>query len=186
MKKSPKGASFVYKKFKRVDFFQSALKRLDNDVGDYFKYLERSNAENFPKAVGFWSSLRIIVPIIEAIAHANKQKIEDFLKEELKIETPYLFWDLFRHSLVHGDLLHHAKYGNEVVSWSITLFKTKHSFKKDCISISPEWLYSDLKDYLNKEIEKNDNEEIDIEVGVEYRSICEEEIKKEFQYLHKT
>lgn len=167
MKKPPKGAMFEKKKMKKAEFFEAALHRLVDDVGNYFIMLEEFNKKSARK-VGFWASLRMILPIVEAVSHVAGERPQDFLKNHLGVTTGDLAWDLFRHSLIHGDYLQHAKYNTKEVGWGVAFIGVDHVIGSGHIGIDPIVLYKNLKTYLEKEVTNNDQTEVEIEIGVIY------------------
>lgn len=180
MKQPPKGAIFETMTIKRVEFLQSALARLNDEVGTYFELLDKHH-ELSARKVGFWSSLRMLMPIIEAIAHVMDKSPQELLGN-LDVQTPYLVWDLFRHSLIHGDVLQHAKYGSKEVGWGVGLNGFTHIIIDGQIGIDSRYLYSKLKEYLEAQIQLNDQQLVEIEVGVIYTN-PKQEIIDDFKKL---
>jgi len=174
MKRPPSGASFEKVKIKKKKFLESVLKRLEDDVGLYFDALPKISPK---KAVGFWASLRLILPIIEAVSHAVGEKPQEFLSKYFDVKAPYLTWDLFRHSLIHGDYIHHGKYKNKEISWGVLIYGSGHIYTEDHIGIDSLYLYKKLVDYLKREIAKNESKIVEIEVGVIYIKPKKEIIK---------
>lgn len=169
MKQPPRGAVFEKKKMSRTEFLQGALERLNNDVGSYFE-MRDEYAKKTGKQVGFWASIRMIMPIVEAVSHVVGTKPQELLENHLDITTPYLAWDLFRHSLMHGDYLQHGKYQGKDVGWGVLFLGSGHIIQSRNLSIDPITLYEKLKEYLENEISKNDQTEVEIEVGVIYQA----------------
>lgn len=169
MKQPPRGATFEMKKMPKCEYLQHALNRLNDEVGTYFEMLEEHNKKSERK-VGFWSSIRILMPIVEAISHIVGEKPQDFMGNHLDIKTPYLVWDLFRHSLIHGDYLQHAKYQTKDVGWGVAFIGVGHIIQSQHIGIDPIYLYKKLKEYLELEVAKNDQTIIEFEVGVIYQT----------------
>lgn len=167
MKRPPKGATFETIKLKRVDFLQSVLARLNDEIGTYFELLDKHH-ELSARQVGFWSSLRMLMPIVEAVSHIVGESPQELLRNHLDVRTPYLVWDLFRHSLIHGDVLHSASYKGKSVDWGVGLNGFEHIIKNGNIGIDSKYLYIKLKEYLEAQIELNDQKLVDIEVGVTY------------------
>lgn len=167
MKQPPKGAVFEKRQMNKTEFLQAALNRLNDDVGTFFTLFEEHNKKHIRK-VGFWASIRLLMPIIEAISHVVGEKPQDFLTNHLDIKTGYLTWDLFRHSLIHGDYLQHAKYQNKEVGWGVAFIGVGHIINEGHIGIDPIYLFKSLKKYLEIELAKNDQSLVDIEVGVIY------------------
>jgi len=171
MKQPPHGATFEKRKFKKVEFLKGVYERLENDVGNYFLLLQekRQNDSSFP-LVGFWGSIRLLMPVIETVAEVYSQLPQAFLDQHLNIKTPYLVWDLFRHSLIHNDLMQHGTYQNKTVTWSILMCGQGHVMQNKNIGIDVISLYEDLKMFLKDEIAKNDQTEIGIDIGVIYQT----------------
>ncbi len=167
MKRPPNGATFETITVKRVEFLQSALARLNDEVGTYFELLDKHH-ELSARKVGFWSSLRMLMPIVEAISHVVGESPQELLGKHLDVRTPYLVWDLFRHSLIHGDVLQHAKYGTKEVGWGVGLNGFEHIVVDGQIGIDSKYLYIKLKEYLETQIKINDQGLVEIEVGVNY------------------
>lgn len=167
MKQPPRGATFEKMKMKKVEFLEAALHRLTDDVGSYFIMLEDFNKKSARK-VGFWASIRMIMPIVEAVSHVVGETPQKFLENHLGVSTGHLAWDLFRHSLIHGDYLQHAKYGTKEVGWGVAFIGVDHVIGNGHIGIDPIVLYKKFREYLAQEVAKNDQTEVEIEVGVLY------------------
>lgn len=181
MKQSPKGARFETKQMNRTDFLRDALARLNDDVGTILKLIEEHNKKSARK-IGFWASVRIIMPIIEAISHVVGETPQRFLGKYLNVNTPHLAWDLFRHSLIHGDYLQHGKYQSKDVSWGVLMLGQGHIITSEHIGIDVISLYENLKEYLETEVAKNDQTIISVEIGVIY-STPKKEIIDDFSRL---
>lgn len=178
MKQPPKGAKFIKEPKPKVAFLRDIRGRLDNEVGRYFQLLYEKWAtdETFPKGIGFWGGVRLLMPVIEVVAEVQGYKdtqatkgVQEFLRK-LGIETPYLMWDLYRHSLMHNDEMQHAEdyASGKEISWRISINGAAHSFTSGLISIDVVTLYKGLRKYLDDEIELNDTTPVLIDVGVKY------------------
>lgn len=183
MKRPPRGAVFEKQKFTKVDFLRGVRERLENEVGSYFRLLdeERQRNSNFPH-VGFWGGIRLMMPVIEAISEVYHISQQEFLEQHLNIPTPYLAWDLFRHSLIHNDLMQHGKFQGKEVSWGISIVGQGHIIQNEHIGIDLPTLYEDLKSFLESEIAQNDQTEIEVDVGVTYQA-PRQEIVDDFSRL---
>lgn len=181
MKQPPRGATFETITMKKSEFMQSALGRLVNEVGTYFDLLE-THHELSSRKVGFCSSLRMLMPIVEAVSHVSGISPQNLLGNYLDIKAPYLTWDLFRHSLIHGDLLQHAKYNGKEVGWGVGLNGLSHIVTPDQIGIDSKYLYVKLREYLEAQVKENSQEDVEIEVGVIYAN-PRQEITDEFNSL---
>lgn len=153
----------------KVEFIKGALARLEDDVGTIFNYLDQHNRTH-ARQVGFWASIRLLMPPIEAIAEAVGEKPWEFLANHLDVTTPGLAWQMFRHSLIHGDLLGHALYGAKRVNWGVDLIGAGHIIRSGVLHLDTKYLYEKLTNYLKKEIAKNDQTLIRIRVGIIYQN----------------
>lgn len=169
MKRPPKGSSFETIEMSKLGFFQTSLNKLHDDVGTILRLLEEHNKRSARK-VGFWASIRLIMPIIEAVAYVAGETPQEFLENHLEVTTPYLTWDLFRHSLIHGDYMQHAKYQSKEVGWGIAFIGIGHVITSGHIGIDAIHLYNKLGEYLTAEVAKNDQIKVHVEVGVIYKN----------------
>lgn len=169
MKQPPRGAFFETVEMTKVDFFRASLNKLQDDVGTILELLKEHNKQSTRK-IGFWASIRMIMPIIEAVAQVADEKPQEFLINHLEITTPNLTWDLFRHSLIHGDYMQHAKYQSKEIGWGIAFIGVGHIITRGHIGIDVIYLYKKLCEFLTIEVEKNDQTKVNIEVGVIYEN----------------
>jgi len=181
MKQPPHGASFETTPMKKVEFLRAVLGRLNDDIATILQLIEEHN-KNSVRKIGFWACLRMIMPIVEAISHVVGETPQNFLGSHLGITTPHLAWDLFRHSLMHGDYLQHGKYQSKDVSWGVLMMGQGHIIASEHIGIDVISLYQDLKRFLEEEIAKNDQTIVNVEVGVVYLT-PKQEIINDFSKL---
>lgn len=165
----------------KTQFLEGALGRLQDDVGTIFGLVETHNQSN-PRQIGFWASVRMLMPIVESIAEVVGEKPWEFLENHLDVTTPSLAWQMFRHSLSHGDLMRHAEWQGKKVGWGIDLTGTGHIIKAGQLHLDMKYLYEKLVDYLKNEIAKNDQTIVDVKVGVIYQN-PEPYIVNDFQKL---
>lgn len=157
--------------YPKVQYLTESLARLQDDVGTIFQLVQQYNSNAIrtnQRTVGYWATIRMIMPVIESIAGAVGERPWEFLENHLDVTSPNLAWQMFRHSLTHGDLMRHAKYGTEEVGWGVIMMGQGHIIGSGQISLDVFTLYDKLVDYLNTEIAKNDQTIIDVKVGVEY------------------
>lgn len=188
MKQPPRNASFAMTQMSRVDFLTGVLRRLQDDVGNILSLIDSHNVKSIQsgnRVIGFWAELRMILPIIEAVSHAMNMRPQEILGNHLNITTPDLMWDLFRHSIIHGDTLQEGTYNGKNVSWGVGVGLGSHVISNGHIGIDAKVLYDDLVNYLQGEIANNDQTLIDIETGVEYgtRGNARQEIIDDFLKL---
>ncbi len=162
----PKGASLPKKKMKKVDFYADVLVHL-NEVGILLQFLQKYNMDAVHK-IGFWASIRMILPIVEAVAKVAGEKKEKFLYNHLNIKTPYLVWDMFRHPLIHGEYLQYGEYQSKQVGWKVVMKGQGHVFTSSVIEIDVACLYDKLREFLENEVKMNDQSIVEIAVGVVY------------------
>ena len=191
MKRPPNGSVFQMTQMRRVDFLDGALHRLQDDVGTILGLIGKHNhsaVQRNERVIGFWACLRMILPIIEAVAHVLNVRPQEILGNHLNISTPNLAWDLFRHSLTHGDYLQVGTYNGQTVTWGVAFIGQGHVITNDHIGIDLLSLYEDFVRFLQEEVDKNDQTMVDIETGVEYgaqgaRSQVRQEIIDDFSRL---
>lgn len=169
MEQPPRGAIFETIEMSKVDFFKASLNKLQDDVGTIFKLLEQHNKQSVRK-VGFWASMRLIMPIVEAVSRVAGETPQEFLKNHLEITTPDLAWDLFRHSLIHGDYMQHARYQHKEVGWGIAFIGVGHVITSGHVGIDAIHLYKKLAEFLSDEVKKSDQTKAPIEIGVIYNN----------------
>lgn len=155
----------------KTQFLEGALARLQDDVGTILDLIVEYNGkpEN-PRKVGFWASVRLLMPPIEAIGEVMGETPWDLLKNHLDVDVPSLAWQMFRHSLTHGDLMRHAEYNGQQVGWGISMDGFGNVIKSSHIGLDVVYIYNKLVDYLKAEITKNDQIIIDVRVGVIYQN----------------
>lgn len=158
---------FETQKFTRVQYLTDILGRLKSEVGTVFDCFKKYNNESKGKT-GFWTGIRLLMPVIESVAKAIGKTPWKLLEEDLDVTAGSLVWQMFRHSLIHGDLLNHAKYGNQVVGWGLMMMEQGHIIKKNHISLDIYTLYNKLVEFLESEIAKNDQTIIEVSVGINY------------------
>lgn len=171
MKTPPRSGRFKTMQIKRVDFLINTHQRLRDDVGTILKLIDSHNLGTFERndrSIGYWASLRMILPIIEAVAHVMGTRPQQLLGRHLHIATPNLMWDLFRHSLTHGDILQEGTYKGKNVTWGTGFGMGGHVTSSGYIGIDITVLYEDLASYLQQEIANNDQTMVEVETGVEY------------------
>lgn len=154
----------------KTQFLEGALTRLQNDVGTILDLVGDYNSKPENPKVGFWASVRLLMPPIEAIGKVMGETPWDFLKNHLDVDASSLAWQMFRHSLTHGDLMGHAKYNNQEVSWGISMDGFGNVVKLNHIGLDVVYIYNKLVDYLKSEIARNDQMLIDVPVGVIYQN----------------
>jgi len=171
MKRPPRSSRFEITQMKRVDFLKAALQRLQDDVGTILGLIDSHNHQSFStggRTIGFWASLRMILPIVEAVSHVMSMRPQRLLGNYLNISTPDLMWDLFRHSLIHGDYLQEGRFQGKKITWGVGFFAGGHVITSGHIGIDIPTLYQDLVTYLGNEVSNNDQTLVNVETGVEY------------------
>jgi len=178
----PAGAHFEIIKMNKKQFLTGVLGRLRNDVGTYLDFVTQRNSE-MAEGVGFWGSIRLLMPVIETVANAYKQTPESLLGNELGVATPSLAWILYRHSLAHNDLLQHGQYDGVSASWGVSMLGMNHIMRSGIVSIDTLKLYGDFVAFLEREIAAtNGVDEVEIIQGVVWDNPGQS-IKDEFAEL---
>lgn len=173
--------TFETKQMTKAEFLEGALARLQDDVGTILDLIVEHNKNN-PRQVGFWASIRMLMPPIEAIAEVMGETPWDFLRNYLDVDPSSLAWQMFRHSLTHGDLMRHAEYNGQKVDWGISMFGTGNVIGSNHIGLDVIYIYDKLVDYLTTEIAKGDQTIVDVPIGVMYQN-PEQYIIDDFQKL---
>lgn len=171
-----------------LDQLNSIKKRLENEAGSYVEMLHVRN-QTEPQ-VGFFSMVRLIMPVIEHIGkviYGNKSHSKIKLLKELGIEYPVLVWEMYRHSLIHNDEMRQITIGNQTVSWFISLRNADHYYeyyknkvrnartgkllpKPIIIHLDMFTLYDSLHEFLTNQIsEVSPTKKVEIETEVVYK-----------------
>lgn len=173
------------KSYKKNKIFRNISKKLyliyilDRLNQEYIPILEmviNYNSSHKESVGGFWSFARIIFPVIEAVAFAIGKSKQDFLQEDLNVPFSHLVWELYRHPLMHSDQLNYGLYKDKTILWAIHLDNelSKHFVAKatkthpTTIHVAVPMLYYDLKEFLIKEIAKNNNSIVQIQIGAHF------------------
>jgi hypothetical protein len=182
MLRAPKGATFEKMKMGKKTYLVGVLGRLENDVGTYLECVSIKNEET-GVGIGFWGSLRLLMPVVEALANTYEVKPETILKDNLNVKTPKLVWVMYRHTLAHNDLPQHGRYGTTEATWGVSMFGSNHIIQNEVVSIDVAKLYKDLVAFLKNEIRNsNDDEKVDVITGVVWTN-PDAGTATEFEYL---
>ena len=150
-------------------FLSDARKRLENDVGPYFKMIEAVHKRT-GRGIGFWALARMIFPVVEAVSTVMyrrasagssssatvrpKERQPVRLLRELGFEYPNLVWEMYRHTLMHNDEMACAIYKARGIAWGIKV-GSGHSWKQGHLYIDAAKLYQDLVDFLAREADRS-------------------------------
>lgn len=159
----------------RKVYLKVILSRLETEYIPILQLIIKHNNEN-EGTIGFWSLIRIIFPVIESVASIIGKQKEDFLKEDLNVPFGHLVWELYRNALMHTDELRYAVYKGKTISWGahIEIGNMKHFVVKRTenraatIHVNISQLFTALKDFLLEEIAKDDDSQVNIQVGVNF------------------
>jgi hypothetical protein len=144
-------------------FLEGVRDRLKDDVEPYFEKLGQLNAQG--KYPGNWATVRMIMPIIEAVAVTTE--IDPPLRpegdrpylllEKLGVPHPAVVWDMYRNGLSHTEQPFGIMYKRKWIVWSMTASNADpsahdHSVSGQVIHINIKTLYEDFKDYVDREL----------------------------------
>lgn len=177
--------TFETTQYTKTKYLQDVLSRLQNEVGTLLECVKEHNSRAVLKnerTIGYWATIRMLMPVVESVTEVVGEKPWNFLEKHLDVTAPHLAWQIFRHSLTHGDLLRHVKYGSETVGWGVILMGQGHIIGKGQISLDVYTLYDKLVEYLKSEIAKNDQSIVNVKVGINYAN-PEQYIIDDFQKL---
>lgn len=181
--------NFQKRKIPKAQFLSEVKTRLENDVGAYFSHLDccRARGEG-ARVVGFWGGLRLLLPVVDALAdvlmgrscHDKRSKPVRFMERYLEIKYPELVWEMYRHALIHGDVLRTASYRGNNISWTVSLGSDGHEFCKGRITLDVNKLYDDLISFLDGKIPKASGYIYET-VGVKFKNRIRASLKGEFR-----
>lgn len=160
--------------------------RLVDDVGPYVELIVDyavKNTQSKIKAIGNFSLIRMLFPIIESVAKAL-DKTPQKLLEELKVPLPYLTWSIFRDVFSHNDEFESAFFVEGETMYiahpgiAIPIIKkpVSHSIDADKLIINPVQIYHDLVTYL--ETQKFQDKEVQVAIGILYTDTTNSEVSK--------
>jgi len=175
-----KDKKYKYTEIKRVEYLKSIQQRIEDDVCICLTFLKKHNQGNSRK-IGFWISVRIIMPVIEATAKTLGIGSEELLNK-MGIETPFLMWDMYRNSLMHIDQLNSVEYKKIKIGWGISIEGFSCFTKKQFIHFDADDIVKRLKKILQEEIKKNDETIVRIPTVIVYKN-PDKKIISEFKLL---
>lgn len=179
-----------------ADAFLNIKNRLKDDVGGIL--ITSHVGKQFTP---FWAVARMLFPIAEAIGdliyrdQSTVKNLEQILQNELEgIRNGYkskanLITQLYRHSLTHTDELRELKNGNLVCTWLLALdrnanhlYSEKINEKMIRINFDLLQFYDDIKNLLDRLIEKATKNSYDGKVKERYDSWTELDISRDNRY----
>lgn len=173
-----------FKKIPRDAFLYGVKGRLINDVGPYIELVKKVYDET-GKGTGFWALARMIFPVVDAVASRiykkGKQRKPVKLLQKLKVPCPNLVWEIYRHSLIHGDQPRTAVYRKKKVAWRVSIGEGTHERHNTHIAIDLEKCYQDFLIFLDEEIKKGINKSIWIENEIIFNRKISKPLKAEFK-----
>src|SRR5258708_3569833 len=84
---------------KEVDYrsqLQAMLGRLTGEVGVILDFINVYNAAHKDELIGFFSLIRMLMPIVDALATLEGREPEDIFGELDGVPAPRLMWNLYR------------------------------------------------------------------------------------------
>lgn len=130
--------------------YQAILDRLLNDVVPPMEVYKNTG-------VGNWASIRMMAPVIEALAKNNTGKRNKLLKE-IGIEYPTIFWAMYRHGLMHNDTMPQSiQLGEKSIGWGFNWGQKEAALMVgNCYSLNPAIIFDNLTAWLRMELINND------------------------------
>lgn len=165
-KKQPNGATYGVRSISRKEYLQSVLNRLKDEVGPIVECIEEHN-KNHENKIGFFSMVRIIMPVIEVVATSEGRVPQDLMKD-LGMTLPYTEWNGYRDIFLHNDEF--VLLGVEDLGLQTAIALTSEDqqeigdlLAKDGRNIDPFRLRRQLIDYLEDKIRQTaDGETVEI------------------------
>lgn len=158
----------VHKIVSKKEHLKNIHGRLTGEVKIIAEYVEEYDKQQMgedAKPIGFYSMIRIIMPIIETVARAQNIKPYDLLAE-LKVRAPNVTWRLYRHVFLHHDeFVTAATTGGVAIQSGIALINPNTDpemadyFAKDGRNANPLLLLDELIKYLDHVIAETSPEE---------------------------
>jgi len=115
-----------------IEELEKTKERLINDVGIYFDAINQTY-QSEAKKVGFFGSIRLLVPVIEHLTFLLYQSRNAIFRDkvllELGLKYPEITWQIFRHPLIHGDEMGVINMGNQTIRWGIAMNNEPHFYK---------------------------------------------------------
>jgi phage terminase large subunit-like protein len=149
-------------------FLEDVQDRLRDDIDPYFDRLRELNAAG--KYPGNWAVVRMLMPVIEAVAVATETDQPQngrpyILLEKLGVPYPAVVWDMYRNGLSHSEQPFSIIYKNKRIVWSITTTWDdpaikSHSVTGQLIHINLKTLYEDFKEYIKGRLREADADEL--------------------------
>lgn len=157
---------YIYHTGKRAAMAATILKRINEEYEPILKFLMSTSEP----PIGFWTSVRMIMPIVETTSKLGETTASNLLKE-LNVPKPKIAWAMFRDGLSHGEIPFEIEdLDGQKYAWSIS-FNGKHNLTQTsnptCITISMPLLLTDLKRYLESFLE-DEEKEISIQTGAKF------------------
>jgi len=127
-----------------------------------------------------------MMPVIDSLSSVlmkktrtdERPKAVRFMEKELDIEFPFIVWEMFRHTLMHGDEMRVLEYRKKRVGWGVSMGLGSHRTISGHYGIDLNKLYDDLVDYLDREIQICQGH-VYVEHKVKYKKNIQERLKKE-------
>jgi len=171
-----KGKIYGYEKVERVEYLRQIYKRFEEDIGTCLNLIKNYN-QNSGNNIGFWVSVRIIMPVIESVAKTLDTSPENVLKN-MGVKTPHLMWDMFRNSLTHGDQLNSAQLSGTKIRWGISIENFECISSRGLIHYDADDIFSRLKRLILSEIKKGDKSLIRVPTVIKYINPSKEIIEE--------
>lgn len=163
LKKQPGGATYIVKTLPRKEYLQSVLNRLKDDVGPIIECIEERN-KTTEKKIGFFPMVRIMMPVIEAVASSEGRLPQELMKD-LGMTLPYTEWNAYRDILMHNDEF--AVLSVEDLGLQVAIFLTSEGeqeisdfLAEDGRNIDPFRLHRLLVEYLETKIKETSEDAI--------------------------
>lgn len=164
--------------------------RLLVDVKPYIEVVQKEAKDNHI-AIGSFSLLRMLMPVVETTARAMEIKPQELLSH-MSIPNPYLSWSIFRDVFMHNDDYEQAVVEvdgerltiNPATSISFPGTPAVHTTTYSYQSMNVVGLYEALVSYIDRILaDKSNDKKIKILVGIKYLNHDNEEVKQIIQEI---
>lgn len=174
MSKINRDYAFHYSTVSLHQHLQAILARLDTDVRPYIELVQKHALET-NIGIGNFAIVRMLAPVIETLADAQKKSAQDVLNE-IGINYAHLYWSLFRDVFAHSDEFEYAYYVEQGKTYRIEpavgiAYPTdtgSHTTTDKVVMLTVTKLFWDLLNYIKNLIITRDDKQIKIKSGIEY------------------
>ena len=157
------GTKYVPKDVNYKEQLEKFRGRLKGEVGFILDSINLHNKYHHDRALGFFPMVRMLMPIIDALATLEGIEPEELFGKMKGVPHPNLMWTLYRDSLLHNDELPLGAIDKEGIPGGILISPDDNDYPeiltKDPRNLDVGLLYRSMVKYLDEAISKADPNE---------------------------